>query len=103
MLPIDNLIEEIYRKHDWKTGICFPYLIIPEVRKSSNMGSQELKVFLKERSHVRSTDNYIYKHLFSEMNAIALDPNRRYSGNHPLVELASFFHQRFLVILVIEE
>jgi hypothetical protein len=103
MLPIDNLIEEVYRRDHLKVGICFPFLTIPEVRESSNMGSQELEVFLKDRIHVRSIENYEFMQLFPEMNAIALDPNLRYPRDHLLAELSPFFHQWFLVILVIEE
>ena len=46
-LPIDQLLEKVYRDFSLKSGIAHPHLVIPEVRESSNMGARDLSKFVE--------------------------------------------------------
>jgi len=46
-LPIDKLLEKVYRDFSLKSGIAYPHLVIPEVRESSNMGARDLSKFVE--------------------------------------------------------
>jgi len=62
LLPIDDLIQAIYRRFQLKVGIAFPFLVIPETRESSNMGDFHANFanFVRERLHVPQLENYAY-------------------------------------------
>jgi hypothetical protein len=58
-LPLDVLIETIYHRHHLRTGIIFPYLVIPDVRESTNMGPRNFQQFASQRLHLRNISRYI--------------------------------------------
>jgi hypothetical protein len=105
LLPIDDLIQDIYRRFQLKVGIAFPFLVIPETRDSANMADHHSNFasFVRERLHVPLLEHYEYVNSYVEMREASNDPLFRFPEGYPLRDFPFFYHRWFMVLIVLEE
>jgi hypothetical protein len=93
-LPIDDHLAMIVTKYKFKSGICFPSLVIPETRDSTNMGSvhADFAEFVRSRLHVPRISRYLLATQYEEMTKSSLDPSLTFPKEHILFDFPQFFH-----------
>ena len=93
-LPIDDHLAMIVEKHRFKSGICFPSLVIPETRDSTNMGDAHANFaeFVRARLHVPTISRYILAAQYEELTKSSLDPSVTFPKEHILHDFPQYFH-----------